>query len=541
MNKLKIILPLITVFLVSCVGGINQIINIPKPNVKSQIKVFLNTITNVGELKPYQTEYYLNIISNNIYTFNFSEVEEELPKTELTDNLTNLKEDKNIEQSNTTKQNITTIYSQQEIDINKLVDKTLRRNFSSFIRSLGKVSIKPEEMIIQNIQDIEKAILEKTNSLPDLKTNYITNLLFETNYYLAKETNKVLVEILEKEEIIEELKVSKDYILKVISNTTPWIFRITNNITFVEDKSSDISVNILWKLEPILLNTNLTNFSIKLTFIISNNISSNFTILKTNLMLEDFLLSDYRIFSSIRPFLYNFKTGILKVDLTPKEYDIYIDDFLFGKEVNEYFAEGIHKITLSKGSYATNEYIYIQSGKINIYKKDISRDFANIGKIKINSIPSGADIFIESEYYGKTPLEIQMPYGTYRIRAEKNNLRKFTLVEHSKRETELWLELEDLNNKMEYNISTGITTLLGTLTVSSIFLYFWADNQERYYDFLYSKDNKPEYWNMKIYYYYFKDNMRTTAITGSILTLITWGITLGIESDKFFIKTTIKF
>lgn len=542
MNKLKLTLPVILVFLVGCLGQVKQSINIPIPKVKSQIKISLNTITNISKFQSYELNYFSNIILSNILYFDFSKIEEESTLSNM--GITNTENQNTTNQNQTTSQtNFLEENEKHTIDINKIVEKTLRRNFSSFVRSLGKVSIKPEEIQIQNLQDIEKVIIEKTKpETSNMITNFITNYLYETNYTLSKEnSNKVLVQIIEKEEIIQELKLNKDFVLKTISNTTPWIFRITNNITFTENKPEDFSVNIFWKLEPKKITPYLTNFFINLTLVISNNIKSNFTIFETNLAFEDFLLSDHKLFSEIRPFLYNFNSGILIVDIRPKEYDIYVDDFLFGKEVNEYFSEGIHKITLSKGSYTTNEYVYIQNKKLNLYKKDISKEFENMSKIKITSFPSGADIFIESEYYGKTPTEIVLPYGKYRIKLSKNSLKKFLLVEISQKETELSLTLDDLNDKTKYNIATGITTLLGTLTLSSIFLYFWADNQERYYNFLYSKENKQEYWNMKTYYYYFKDNMRTTAITGSILTLITWGITLGIESDKFFIKTHIKF
>ncbi len=137
-------------------------------------------------------------------------------------------------------------------------------------------------------------------------------------------------------------------------------------------------------------------------------------------------------------------------------------------------------------------------------------------------------------------MTLELPQGQYRVRLQKGELVNFSTLEViSGKTNEYELRLINPKNQTPYKIMVGVTTLLGITSVSSIFLYFWADSQERYYGIL-ARQN-PEYQNIHNYYYYFKEDMRTTAITASILTFISWGVTLGIESDKFFMKSFIRF
>jgi len=330
--------------------------------------------------------------------------------------------------------------------------------------------------------------------------------------------------------------------MKFIFTNTPWVLRITNGIPFKEGTPSDIELSVFYEISQKPEGKYMTNYIITLYNLVSNKITKDVYLYKTNLLLDDLLKSDYRIFDELRPLFYSYRCGKLVVEVEPDDYNIYVDNFLIGKDkaILKYIMEGKHKISFGKWNYKLDEWVEVEPYKVNFYKKSLLSISSNSGILKISSIPQEALTFVESEYYGKTPVTLELPQGQYRVRLQKGGLVNFSILEVvSGKTNEYELKLINLKNETPYKIMVGVTTLLGITSVSSIFLYFWADSQERYYSLLAQQD--PSYRDIHDYYYYFRDDMRTTAITASILTFVSWGVTLGIESDKFFMKTFIRF
>lgn len=573
MNRLFFIIFLSWGVLVSCSTRVEKL-KIPEPLLKADIKVSIDRIIPIStntNLNLSQKLGFLKNLKDDINILDFSSIEEIESITNTTSfitniltnasdtntnfNLTDLSEvSTNIVSTNVFlgKTNLSFPKTDSKFDddytlnLDSIIRNNLRSNLKSFVRSLTKYNYEPSEIRILNIPQIESELLKfYTNEIisNSIFTNYITNIIFETNYYRNQtDTNKVDVEILEKELVIFELKVSNDTLMSILMTNYPWILKITNGVKFVEGTPGDYSISVFYDIYEKPVSKYLTNLYVGIFVLLSNNLNSNYMLFKTNLDLVDLLSSDYRIFSSLKPFFYNYRTGLLKVEVEPKDFDIFVDDFYVGKgeTVPEYFSEGIHKITLSRGYFVVNEYVILEKNKLNIYKRDFTKKYENISSLNINTIPTGADIFVENTYIGKTPTNISLPTGNYRIWLKKDALEKF-IVFDLKGDTNITVELEGINQKTGYNVMTGITIMFGVATASSIFLYFFADSQEKYYDFLVRKENKEEYVRMREYYYYFKDNMRTTAIVGAVATFVLWGVTLGLESDKFFIKWNFNF
>lgn len=551
---------------------------IPEPLLKTEFKVSIDRITPIStntNLNLSQKLGFLKNLKDNINISDFDSIEEVESITNTTNFITNpitntitntLDTNTNLSLTNllevsanivftnilSPKTNLTPPITDSKsdaeytLDLDFIIKNNLKSSLKSFVRSLTKYNYKQSEIRVLNIPQIESELLKSyTNEIisKSIFTNYITNVIIETNYYRNQtNTNKVDVEIVEKELVISELKISNDTLMEILITNYPWVLKVTNGAKFVEGTPSDYSITVFYDIYEKPLSKYLTNIYAEIFVLLSNNLNSNYVLFRTNLDLIELLSSDYRIFSSLKPFFYNYRAGLLKVEVEPKDFDIFVDDFYVGRgeTIPEYFSEGIHKITLSRGYFVENEYVLVEKDKLNVYRKDYTKKYENVSSLNINTIPAGADVFIENIYIGKAPTNISIPIGNYRVWLKKDALEKF-LVFDLKGDTNITVILEDLYQRTGYNVMTGITIMLGVATASSIFFYFFADSQEKHYDFLVRKDNKEEHRIMREYYYYFKDNMRTTAIVGAVATFVLWGITLGLESDKFFIKWNFNF
>ncbi|MCX8029407.1 MAG: PEGA domain-containing protein [Brevinematales bacterium] len=525
----------------SCTPNINKL-KITEPVLKTDI------VVSIAEIKSIKTNYIIDLSHKvDLITKLGEKLESPKHEDETKDiTITNITSNEKAIQTSQDQTNLIPTKTKKFIDLDNIIKNTISINLKNFIRYLSKYNYSVEEIKILNRDKIEEEIL-KTYNDKEIKeytyTKYTTNFIKQTNYYVfITNTNILVAEIVDKNLVIEEIKLKDNIFLSNVLINYDWVLKLTNGVNFTEGSKGDFSILVFYDIYESPINRYLTNIIISMVVIVSNQTTSNFILMKTNLELIDFLSTDRKVFNQLKPFFYNYRTGILKVETKPEDVDILVNDLYMGrgKTTPEFFSEGIHKITLSKGPLIIDEYVYLKSGALNIYSKDLSENYKNTKKLYINSIPLGADTFIESQYIGKTPTNIVLPTGKYRIWLKKNNLEKFLDIELNS-DTNLSATLQDLNQNTEYNVMTGITILLGIATVSSISMFFWADSQERYYDFLYNQYGKPEYQKMREYYYYFKDNMRTTSITGTIATLILWGITLGIESDKFYIKLNHQF
>ncbi|MGM0441578.1 MAG: PEGA domain-containing protein [Elusimicrobiota bacterium] len=117
--------------------------------------------------------------------------------------------------------------------------------------------------------------------------------------------------------------------------------------------------------------------------------------------------------------------GDLRITSDPVGAKIFIDGEPWGKtDIDIHHAPvGLHNITLIKDKYGVyTETVDIKEGKV--YKIKVTLE-AQKGKMRIRTNPSGAECFVNEEYYGKTPKKISgLPIGKYKVTVKKKNYRE---------------------------------------------------------------------------------------------------------------------
>ena len=114
--------------------------------------------------------------------------------------------------------------------------------------------------------------------------------------------------------------------------------------------------------------------------------------------------------------------GAIKVSSTPSGADIYLDATPMGKTPKTLtnIPAGTHQLTLVINGYTTlNKGVNITAGRTTSVSEILVR---LTGSIDIKSNPSGALIYINGKYIGKTPKKIPgMPVGKHKIQLKLKN------------------------------------------------------------------------------------------------------------------------
>jgi len=147
---------------------------------------------------------------------------------------------------------------------------------------------------------------------------------------------------------------------------------------------------------------------------------------------------------------------ILKVESNPSGADVYVDDGRAGVspvKVKE-LTPGTHKIRISKDRYQDyHENIFIQEGK----PKAIMAGLAPkpFGDLQVNSNPSGAEVFIDDEQKGITPVAlVDLPKGNRRVTLKKEGF-------------DPWQGTVEIIPLKNVHISADLITIYGSLDISS--------------------------------------------------------------------------
>ena len=97
------------------------------------------------------------------------------------------------------------------------------------------------------------------------------------------------------------------------------------------------------------------------------------------------------------------------------EYDLYINGSLY-KEKNECILPfGTYTLSVVKDGYNTwFKEVTLDSELLQV---DITLD-KNVteGKLTVSSQPTSAEVYIDEEYIGRTPVMVKRPYGDYVVR-----------------------------------------------------------------------------------------------------------------------------
>jgi serine/threonine protein kinase len=147
---------------------------------------------------------------------------------------------------------------------------------------------------------------------------------------------------------------------------------------------------------------------------------------------------------------------ILKVNSNPSGADVYVDGGHVGVspvQVEE-LKPGTHKILISKDRYQDyEEDLFIQKGKPRIIQAKLAPK--PFGDLEVNSNPSRAEVIIDDDKRGITPIAIKdLPKGTHRVMVKKEGF-------------DPWQDTIEIISLEKAQISANLVTIYGGLNISS--------------------------------------------------------------------------
>jgi len=118
--------------------------------------------------------------------------------------------------------------------------------------------------------------------------------------------------------------------------------------------------------------------------------------------------------------------GYLTVYSTPSGASVYVDNQVIGQTPIENYelAKGEHSLTIKMEGY--QEYsttVFITPGETSVINVNLALE---TGALSVTSIPTGALVYVNGEYKGKTPLNLELSPGTYTIKVTKQNYMDYT-------------------------------------------------------------------------------------------------------------------
>jgi hypothetical protein len=118
------------------------------------------------------------------------------------------------------------------------------------------------------------------------------------------------------------------------------------------------------------------------------------------------------------------RKGILYITSEPSGAMIIVDERDTGEKTPTIIEmdEGWHEIKLIKEGYAWNKRIYVKSGEKNDIEAVLEKK-EEVMLLKVESEPSGADVYIDGAYYGKTPLFTKVISVEHKIKIKKEGYK----------------------------------------------------------------------------------------------------------------------
>ncbi len=119
--------------------------------------------------------------------------------------------------------------------------------------------------------------------------------------------------------------------------------------------------------------------------------------------------------------------GYLRVITRPKGAAVYIDgQYIQDTPIENYTLPlGVHEVTIVKNGYVTyDKFITVTAGSLNVINVTLQMN----GTLYVVSTPSGASVYINGKYMGKTPLKLSLVPGNYTVKIEKSGYQ--TAIRH---------------------------------------------------------------------------------------------------------------
>lgn len=190
--------------------------------------------------------------------------------------------------------------------------------------------------------------------------------------------------------------------------------------------------------------------------------------------------------------LTQFPKGELIVRTEPKKAYVFYDGRKLGRSnLKRKVSIGFHHVEVLKQGYEKKRgYVYILPNKTHKLSLKLSKK-VKMGSLVIRSKPSGADVFIDLDYKGKTPLKVNnLLKGVYKVRLEKEDFKySYALVSVKPQKTHSlffkmtqgkseYVEVEKLSKT--YNVVKNVFFYSSLVSISAM-LYAYLQT-EKYKD-----------------------------------------------------------
>ena len=117
------------------------------------------------------------------------------------------------------------------------------------------------------------------------------------------------------------------------------------------------------------------------------------------------------------------KMGVIIVNANVKEYKLYINGAV--AESPAVMPMGEYDLVILKNGYAEwNQHVTLNQDTLNV-TAELQRE-VQYGTLTVTANVEGAWVFINGEEYGVTPMEVNLPYGSYTVMVEKNGYQSDT-------------------------------------------------------------------------------------------------------------------
>jgi len=119
------------------------------------------------------------------------------------------------------------------------------------------------------------------------------------------------------------------------------------------------------------------------------------------------------------------KKGSLTVKMTPVDAKFYVDGKIYDTSEPIELEYGKYEVKVERENFAT------QTQEIEVDKDVLTlevrlEESAKLGKVYINTNPSGAEIYIDNIFLGNSPIEYEMELGNHTVTARKEGYHEVT-------------------------------------------------------------------------------------------------------------------
>ena len=139
-------------------------------------------------------------------------------------------------------------------------------------------------------------------------------------------------------------------------------------------------------------------------------------------------------------------TGYIYVESEPSGADVYLDgDYVGTTSIELPVYPGEHEIKCAKSGY--NDYyddMRVEAGETTYVWCELEPIPEEEGYIKVESEPSGADVYLDWEYVGTTPIELLVSPGEHEIKCAKSGYNDYydDMRVEAGETKDVWCELE---------------------------------------------------------------------------------------------------